>query len=92
MPFRFRQMPLKALFVFKSDGLALQLCALDALELRGYLVGFVRCLFFRISFTFRNTYCMSPCVPPSCSSRRLPRLKLPVYNTRTPLLSGKMGV
>ena len=46
MPSRFRQMPLKALFVFKSDGLALQLCAFDALELRGYLVGFVLCLFF----------------------------------------------
>ena len=46
MPSRSRQMPLKALFVFESDGLALQLCAFDAFELRGYLVGFVLCLFF----------------------------------------------
>ena len=38
MPFRFSQMSLKALFVFKSDRFALQLCALDALKLP-------RCLF-----------------------------------------------
>ena len=49
MPLRFSQMSLKALFVFESDGLAHQLCALGALELRDYLVGFVRCLFFRVS-------------------------------------------
>ena len=43
------QMSKKALFVFKSDRLALQLCALDTLELRGCLVRFMRhlgCLFF----------------------------------------------
>ena len=99
MPLCSSQMSLKTLFVFKSDGLALELCALGALEL-GCLVGLVRrlgYLFFRVSISFlQDILYPLPCVPalpPSVLSRRLPRLKPPLGNIRTPLRSGRtMGV
>ena len=87
MPSRPSQMSLKALFVFKSDRLALQLCAFDALELRGCLVHFLRrlgCLFLGSAFIFRSTYGTPPWVLPSVLPWRLPWLKPPVGNIQTP--------
>ena len=100
MPLCSSQVSSKALIVFKSDKLALGLCALDALEL-GCLVGCVRrpgyLFFLESAFIFFAGYTLHlrrvPAASPSVLSRRLPWLKPPLGHIRTPLRSGRtMGV